>query len=102
MIWVIFTKILKYKIQTKNENYWLYLIADMLSSKKLNLIVTELLTELFTTQLSFAVPKSLDYFIIKILNKWELQQILFNYSRDSDFQDFMNFYKKFTAKPYYF
>ena len=42
------------------------------------------------------------YFVIKIPNKGELQQIAFNYSSDIDFQDFMNFYKKCTTKPYSF
>ena len=38
---------------------------------------------------------------MKIPNKWELQQIAFNYSSDVDFQDFMNLYKNCTAKPYF-
>ena len=33
------------------------------------------------------------YFIIKIPNKGELQQIAFNHSSDIDFKDFMNRYK---------
>ena len=37
---------------------------------------------------------------MKIPNKRDLQQIAFNYSSDIDFQDFMNLYKKSTAKPY--
>ena len=39
---------------------------------------------------------------MKIPNKQELQQIAFNHSSDIDFQDFMNLYKKFTAKSYSF
>ena len=39
---------------------------------------------------------------MKVPNKRELQQIAFNHSSDNDFQDFMNFYKKCTAKPYSF
>ena len=39
---------------------------------------------------------------MKIPNKRELQQIASNHSSDSDFQDFMNLYKKCTAKPYSF
>ena len=39
---------------------------------------------------------------MKIPNKRELQQITFNHSSDFDFQDFMNLYKKCTAKPYSF
>ena len=39
---------------------------------------------------------------MKIPNKRELQQIDFNHSSDIDFQDFINLYKKLTAKPYSF
>ena len=39
---------------------------------------------------------------MKIPNKQELQQTGFNHSSDIDFQDFMNLYKKCTAKPYSF
>ena len=42
------------------------------------------------------------YFVMKVPNKRELQQIAFNHSSDIDFQDFMNLYKKCTAKPYSF
>ena len=55
------------------------MIADMLSNKKLNLIVTELFRKLntslvFITQSYFAVPKNIrldstHYFIMKIPNK---------------------------------
>ena len=39
---------------------------------------------------------------MKISNKRELQQISFNHSSDIDFKNFMNLYKKYTAKPYSF
>ena len=39
---------------------------------------------------------------MKILSKSELQQITFNHSSDIDFKDFMNPYKKCTAKLYPF
>ena len=45
MIWVIFIKILKNRIQIKKHKILIIfddLTADMLSHKKLNLIVTEL------------------------------------------------------------
>ena len=69
--------------------------------KKLNPIVTELfirgrklnISPVFIIQSYFAVPK---------INKQELQQIAFNHSSDIDFKDFMNLYKKCTAKPYSF
>ena len=39
---------------------------------------------------------------MKIPNKGDLQQTAFNHSSDIDFHDFVNLYKKFTAKPYSF
>ena len=42
------------------------------------------------------------YFIMKFLNKQELQQMASHNSSDIDFKDFMNLYKKCTAKPYSF
>ena len=42
------------------------------------------------------------YFIMKIPNKWKLQQIAFSYSTDILFKGFMDIYKKCTAKPFSF
>ena len=91
------------------------MIVDMLSNKKLNRIVTELLIRrrklnvslVFITQSYFPVPKNIrlnstHYFVMKIPNKRELQQIAFNPSSDIDFQDFMILYKESTAEPYSF
>ena len=39
---------------------------------------------------------------MKIPNKRELQQITFNHSLDIDYKDFVNLYKKCTARPYSF
>ena len=39
---------------------------------------------------------------MKIPNKRELQQIALNHLSDIDFQDFMDLYKKYPAKPYSF
>ena len=47
-------------------------------------------------------PNSTHYFIMKISDKRELQQIAFNDSSDIDFQDFINLCRKCTAKPYFF
>ena len=92
------------------------MIADMLNNKSFDPIVavyidlyfrgTKLnISLVFIIRSYFAVPKntrlnSTHYFLMKILNKKELQQIAFNYSSDIDFQDFMNLYKKWTAEPY--
>ena len=39
---------------------------------------------------------------MKVPNKQGIQQIAFNHSSDIDFQDFMDLYKKCTAKSYSF
>ena len=39
---------------------------------------------------------------MKIPNKRELQQIVFNHSSDINFRDFMNLYKTCTVKQYSF
>ena len=91
------------------------MIADMLCNKKLNPIVTELffrgrklgISLVLITQSCVVVPKDIrlnftHYFIMKIPNKQELKQIVSQNSSDIDFQDFMNLYKKCTAKPYSF
>ena len=45
---------------------------------------------------------STHFFIMKIPNKKELQQIALNHSSDIDFKDFMKIYKKSTTEPYSF
>ena len=87
----------------------------MINNKKLNPIVTELfirgrkrnISIVFITQSYFKVPKdvrlnSTHFFIMKILNKRELQQIALNHSSDIDFKDFMKIYKECTKEPYSF
>ena len=86
------------------------MIPDMLRNKKLNPILIELFVRgrklnislVFITQSYFAVSKnirlnSMHYFVMKIPNKRELQQIAFNHTSDIDFKDL-----KCTVKPYSF
>ena len=83
------------------------MIADMIHNKKLNSIVTELfirgrklnISLVFITQSYFKVPKDVrlntsHFFIAKIPNKRELQQIAINHSSDINTKDFTNIYKK--------
>ena len=42
------------------------------------------------------------YFIMKIPNERELQQIASNHSADIDFKDFMKLYKEYAEEPYSF
>ena len=86
------------------------IIADMIK-KKLNSIVTELfirgrklnISLVFITQSCFKVLKDVrlnttHFFIMKIPNKRELQQIALNHSSDISTKDFINIHKKYTAK----
>ena len=85
----------------------------MINNKKLNSVVTELfirdrklnISIIFITQSYFKVTKdirlhSTHFFIMKILNRRELQQIALNHSSDIDFKDFIKIYKKCSAEPY--
>ena len=89
------------------------MIADMINNKKVNPVVTEFfirgrkrnISIVFINQSYFKVPKdvrlnSIHFFITKIPNKRELQQIALNHSSDIDFKDFMKIYKKCTAESY--
>ena len=89
--------------------------TDMIKNKKLNSIVTELfirgrklnISLVFITQSYFKVPKDVrlnttHFFIMKIPNKRELQQIAINHSSDVEFKDFVKIYKKCTDEPYSF
>ena len=68
---------------------------------KLNILLV------FITQSYFAMPKnvtlnSTHYFIMRIPNKRELQQITINHLSDIDFEDFIDFYKMFCKTIFFF
>ena len=97
----IYKNIKEYNLN-KNQKILIRLddiIADMLSNKKLNPIVTEIfirrrklnMSFVFITQSYFTVPKNIrlnstHYLVMIIPNKKELQQIAFNHSSDINFQ----------------
>ena len=91
------------------------MIADMINSKIKFNSITELfirgrklnISFVFITQSYFNVPKDVrlnttHFFIMKIPNKRELQQIILNHSSDIDFKDFIKIYEKYTDEPYSF
>ena len=91
------------------------MIPDMINNKKLNSMVTELfirgrklnISLIFITQSYFKVPKdvrnkSTHFFIMKIPNERELQQIAINHSSDINTKDFIEIYRKCTDKQYSF
>ena len=91
------------------------MIADVINNKILNPIVPELfirgrklnISIVLITQSYLKVPKDVrlnatHFFIMKIPNKRELQQIAVNHSSDIDFKKFTKIHKKYIAKPYFF
>ena len=90
------------------------MIADMIN-KKLNSIVTGLfirgrklnISLVFISKSYFKVPNdvrnnSTHFFIMKIPNNRELQQITINHSSDINAWDFIEIYRKYTDNPYSF
>ena len=87
------------------------MIVDIIHNKKLTSIINELFIRdrklnisIFITQSYFKVPKDVrlntsHFFIAKIPNKRELQQIAINHSLDISTKDFANIYRKCTAEP---
>ena len=91
------------------------MIADIMTNKKFQAIIKELfircrkinISLVFITQSYFSVPKdvrlnSTHYFIMKINNKRELQNIAINHSADIDYKDFMKIYRECTKEPFNF
>ena len=100
----------KYKPNKKSKILIVFDMINMLSNKKFNLIVTEVFFRGRKLNISYAFIScaknirinSMHYFIIKILNKRELQQMPFNHSSDIDSGNFVNIYKKCTGTLYSF
>ena len=91
------------------------MILDILTNKRFQAIIKELLIRCrklnislaFITQTCFLVPKDVrlnltHYFIMKINNKRELQNIAINHSADIDYQDFKKIYRECTKEPFDF
>ena len=88
--------------------------TDMINKKKLNSVVTNFfirgrklnISFVFIAQSYFKIPNdfrlnsSTHFFIMKILNKREIQQFALNHSSDISSKDFSKIYKKCTVEPY--
>ena len=113
----VYKNIEKHNLKKKRKVLIVFddMIADMINNKKLNSIITELfirgrklnISLVFITQSYFKVPKDVrlnttHFFIMKIPNKRELQQIALNHSSDIDFKDFIKIYERCTAEPFSF
>ena len=113
----VYKNIEEYNLDQKRKILIVFddMIADLINDKKINPVVSELfirgrklnISFVFITQSHFKVPKdvrlnSTHFFIMKISNKRELQQIAINHSSDIDFKDFIKIYKKCTSETYSF
>ena len=91
------------------------MIAGMIHNKKPNSVVTELfirgrklnISFAFITKSYFKDPKDVrlntsHFFIAKIPNKREIQQIAMNHSSDINTKDFTDIYRECTAEPFSF
>ena len=87
----------------------------MINNKKLDSVVSQLFTRgrkinisiAFITQSYFKVPRvvrinTTHFFIMKIPNKREVQQIASGQPSNIDSKDFMKIFRKYTAEPYSF
>ena len=115
MIFAMFTKILIITISIKKIKYFDDMITDMINKKRLNSIVTELfirgrklsISLVFITQSYFKVPKDFwlnttHFFITKIPDKRERQQIAIIHSSDISPKDFINIYRECTFERHLF
>ena len=93
------------KLLLNTQMIWILFICNpvvtnwFIRGKKLNISLV------FVSQSYFAVLKNIrlnskHYLIMKIQNKQEFQQAAFNNSSDIDIIEFINLYKKCTAKPF--
>ena len=91
------------------------MITDIVANKRFQATIKELfircrklnISLVFITQSYFSVPKdvrlnSTHYFIMKINNRKELQNIAINHSADIDYNDFVKIYRECTREPYSF
>ena len=113
----VYKNIDNYNLNKENKILIVFddMTADMINNKKLNSVVTELfircrklnISLVFISQSSLKVPKdvrnnSTHFFIMKIPNKRDLQQIAINHSSVIHTNDFFEIYRKCKNKPYSF
>ena len=113
----VYENIDNYNPSRKRKNLIVFdeTIADIMSNKKFQATIKELfirsrklnISLVFITQSYFSVAKdvrlnSTHYFILKINNRKELQNIAINHSTDIDYKDFMKIYRECTKEPFNF
>ena len=109
----VYKNISYYNLDKENKILIVFddMIAGMIHNKKLDRQFIRgrklNISLVFITQSYFKVPKDVrlnttHFFIAKIPNKRELQQIAINHSSDISTKDFTNIYRECTAEPYSF
>ena len=91
------------------------MIAGIMTNKKFQAIIKELfircrrlnISLVFITQSYFSVPRDIrlnatHYFIMKINNRRELQNIARNHSADIDYKNFVKIYRECTKELFNF
>ena len=86
---------------TTNKNFQAIIKELSIRCRKLNISLA------FISKSHFSVPKdvrlnSTHYFIMKINNRKELQNIAINHSANNDYNHFMKIYRKCSKEPYSF
>ena len=86
---------------TTNEKFQTIIKKFFIRRRKLNISLV------FITQSYFSIPKDVrlnatHYFIMRIKNKRELQNIAINHSADIDYQDFKKIYRECTKETFNF
>ena len=76
------------------------MIADMISNKKLDSVVTELFFR--GRKLNISLMYIIYFFILNIPNKWQFQKITTNNLSDIDSDKLKRLYRNFNAEPYSF
>ena len=113
----VYANIDNYNLKRKRKILIVFddMIVDIMTNKSFQSIIKELfircrkinISFVFITQSYFSVPKdvrlnSTHYFIIKINNRKELQNIALNHSADIDYKDSIKIYRECTKEPYNF
>ena len=112
---VVYEDIDGYNTSREKKNLIVFddMIADIVTNKKFQAIITELFIRyrklnillLFITQSYFSVWKvvrlnSTHYLIMKINNRRKLQNIAINHTADIDYKYFMKIYRECTKEPF--
>ena len=99
----VFSNIDEYNPKRKRKILIVFddMIADIMTNKKFQAIITELFIRCRKLNENCRLS-STHYLIIKIHNRRELEQITIDHSADIDYKDFLKIYRNCTNEPYSF